>query len=499
MNLNITDAIFSRAELAPHAVAVIDAERTIDYRTLCQCVCLAAHGFAKAGWKPGDIVGISLRGSPSLHLISSLALARMGITQASVPSGDPLPLRLLRIGRLGLTGLVVDHDWVPDGTCANAVTADAGWLTPASDSAPAEDIRAPGDASHWIINETSGTTATPKLIGVSHAAENEHRRIVAPIFAHLPGERFLNLTGMRFLTALKRAICCLSDGGTLTLAPPGLSTDQLLNWIERYHVTYLSCVPVHLYQLLRDINTDAPRLPSLRILRSSSSTLPVSAVRDIRRRICPNLYINYGVSEAGPIVAATPAMLEAHPDTVGMPLDGVEFEIVDDNDKPMADGTPGHVRVRGPGIESSYLHAADPDSAKVFRNGWCYPGDFAVRDSAGLVFHKGRSDEIMNFDGIMVGPGEIESVMRQYPKITDVAAFALPSPEHQDIPAAAYVASQPLQVDDLSRFCVDRLGLRAPRVFFGVDQIPKNAMGKIMRRQLTELAVKKLQERARTR
>jgi hypothetical protein len=98
MSLNITDAIFSRGERTPHAIAVIDAEGTVDYRTLCRGVLLAARRFREAGWKPDDRVGISLQASRTLHLISALALARMGITQVSLPATDPAPLRLARIG-----------------------------------------------------------------------------------------------------------------------------------------------------------------------------------------------------------------------------------------------------------------------------------------------------------------------------------------------------------------------------------------------------------------
>jgi acyl-coenzyme A synthetase/AMP-(fatty) acid ligase len=102
----------------------------------------------------------------------------------------------------------------------------------------------------------------------------------------------------------------------------------------------------------------------------------------------------------------------------------------------------------------------------------------------------------MNFNGIMIGPGEIEAVLRRHPAVQDVAAFALPSPEHQDVPAAAIVSSQPLPIDELTHFCDERLGIRAPRLFFRVDEIPKNPIGKVLRRKLTELALSGLQKNA---
>ena len=368
MTINITDAIFAQAERNPDATAVIDADLSVSYRAFCHAVQLAARQFRDAGWKAGDIIGISMRHEPALHLATALALARMGVVQVSMPVSDPAPLRAARIQRLGVCGLVVNHRRDASGFNLATAMPDPAWLT-TTRAAVVDNIRAPGGDAVWIINETSGTTATPKLIGISHAAADAHRRRHASLFAHLPGERFLNLTGLRFLTALKRAVNCLSDGGTLALPPVNLTTDQLLNWIDRHYVTYISCVPLHLHQLLRDIRTDKPRLPSVRILRVGGAALPVSTVQEIRRRISRNLYVNYGSSETGSIATATPAMLEANPDTVGLPLDGVTLEIVDDEGRAVPDGELGHVRVRGPEIELGYLHTAEPGQTQAFRDG----------------------------------------------------------------------------------------------------------------------------------
>lgn len=498
MTINITDAIFGRAALFPDTLAIIDERRSLDYRALCLAVRRAANQFAQAGWKAGDIIGISMSRDPTQYLVCALALARMGAVQVSVSPADSIDLRTERARRLRVSAMVTDRRRVAVKLKLPTLSPDPDWFGAEPIHTCPVDIRADGSEAPWIINETSGTTATPKAIGISHAAANAHRKRHASLFGHLPSERFLNLTGMQFLTALKRAINCLSDGGTLTLPPANLATDQLLDWIDRYCVTYISCVPLHLHQLLREIHTDTPRLPFVRILRVGSATLPVSAVQDIRRRISRNLYINYGSTETGSIATATPTMLETNPDTVGLPLDGVTLQIVDDDGRAVTDGRLGHVRVRGPEIESGYLHVAESGQSMAFRDGWFYPGDVALVNKDGLVFLKGRSDEVMNFDGILIGPAEIESVLRQHPSVKEVAAFALPSRDHQDIPAAAIVSDQPLPVAELTHFCTLRLGVRAPRVLLRFDEIPKNAIGKIVRRRVSELALQMLKKHSRS-
>ncbi|MEQ1772646.1 MAG: class I adenylate-forming enzyme family protein [Burkholderiales bacterium] len=493
MSINITDAIFAQAERDPDAIAVIDAKMSVNYRALCHGVRLAAQQFQNAGWKAGNIAGISLSGNPALHLVCVLALARMGITQVSMPPRDLAPLRKARMERLGITRLIVNNRRSAAGINVTTVIPDPGWLT-APHSTAVEDIRASGGDALWIINETSGTTATPKAIGISHAAEDIHHKRLRTALEYLPGERFLSLVSLNFLSALKRTIYCLSEGGTVTLPPANFSTDQLLQWIELHHVTFMTCVPLHLHQILHDLQGDSQCLPFMRILRCSSATLPVSAVIDVCKRISPNVYIDYGCTEIGTATIATPAMLEANPGTIGRPLAGIEFEVVDDDGKLVSTGAHGHVRVRGPGVGNCYLHAPEPGQSAAFRDGWFYPGDVVVVDDDGFVFLKGRSDEVMNFDGIMVGPAEIESVLRQHPAVQEVAAFALPSRDHQDIPAAAIVSALPLQVDNLQRFCTALLGVRSPRIFLQFDEIPKNPMGKILRRRVTELAIQKLKK-----
>jgi len=493
---NISDGVFAQATARPHAVAIIDGEDSISYRSLCHGVCRAAKRFQEAGWRPGDIIGISLRGSSALHLLVSLALARSGLTQVAVPPSDPAPLIRSRLRKIGVRGLVSDHALAAASRVA-ILAPEPGWLVEMPSVSPPADLRISGGDRSWIVAETSGTTAEPKLIWVSHAVEELRRQRQAPLFRHLPGERFLNLTAMGFLSGIISAIRCLADGGTCAIPPAGLNSDQLLGWIDLHYVSYLNCVPLHLHQLLRDIHTDCPRLPSLRILRCGTSLLPVSTLAEVRRRISANIYINYGTNEAGWVTAATPDMLASHPDTVGKPLAGIDLEIADDEDQPLPPGVTGHIRIRGPGIQSSTLRTGTQDQVSTYRNGWFYPGDIGVISESGLLFLKGRDDDVMCFDGIMIGPGEIESVLLQHPAIAQAAAFPLPSHEHQDVPAAAVVSPQPLQLAELARFCQERLGIRAPRLYFQFDEIPKNAMGKVLRNRLTEMALAKIEEGSR--
>lgn len=485
-DFNVTDPVFEWAGRAPCAVAIIEGDRAVHYGGLCAAVRRAMAAFRAAGWRPGEVIAVSLQREVALQLVVSLALARAGLTQVWLPSGDPLEYRAARAHALGVAAVIADSEQGRLPPLAH-LAPDANWLS-ASGEAPA-DLRVGGAGRAMIMIQSSGTTGSPKDIVVSQEDEMLFAERFKPLFACLPGERFMNLTGLRFWGGLSRALRCLSAGGAFVVPPANWTAKELLRCIDLHHVTFLACIPLHIGLLLEGSGGDAARLPGLRILHCSSAALPVSVLREARRRISPNLYIVYGANEAGQLSAAPPALLERYPDCVGLPLEGIELQIVDDNDLPVAAGAPGHVRIRGAGIASGRMLGAPAGGTPGYKGDWYYPGDVGARNAEGVVFLKGRSDDVMNFDGILVGPAEIESVLGRHPAVAEAAAFPLPSPLHQEVPAVAVVLRHAVPVEELARYCRQHLGIRAPRAFFLIDAIPRNPIGKILRRRLSELAV----------
>ena len=428
-----------------------------------------------------------------LHLVTSLALARSGITQVSLPVGAVTQALPAAVRNPGLAGIVRD-----EGGCAlpdiAVVGADPAWLQSTDEAVVPDDLRMPGGNRLWILGETSGTTAEPKQLGISHAMELQPNGRRVSDYSHRLGERFLSFTGVRFLSGVRRAMLCLGEGGTLALIPAGIGFRDLLPWIDRHGIAYVNCVPVHLHHLLNQVGVTGPRFPAWRVLRCGAAAISAGMVNDVRTRLSPNLYIQYSTTETGPLTTATPDMLDRAPDTVGRPVEGVELMIVDDDGHVLPPGQVGNVGVRLAEGRQSIPFAAEDNSGLSLVDGWHTLGDRGVLDAAGLLFLRGRADDVMNFDGMLISPYEIEAALCRHPAVREVAAFAIPSPEHQNVPAVAIVSPQPLSTAELVRYCAEHLGARAPQLFFQFGGIPRNPRGKVLRRELVRIALQHLKQ-----
>ena len=280
---NITDPIFARAAATPHAIALIEGGTAFSYAAICAAAGRAAQAMLQAGRREGDVIGIAAQGSAVLQLAASLALARMGMTQAWLAPDDSAPLRAATVSRLGITAVLADLD--------------PAWLEGIEAAVP----RGEGGSRAWILTQSSGTTATPKTIFVSHSDEAARRARFAPLTGYRPGERYLGLPPLRFYVGLAHALRCLAEGGTLVVPRAGATPQEAIGAIELHDVTYLMCNAVQLENLLHELPAAGPRLPGLRVLRVITSALSPELLSRARQALTPNVFVSYGTNEAGEI------------------------------------------------------------------------------------------------------------------------------------------------------------------------------------------------------
>jgi acyl-CoA synthetase (AMP-forming)/AMP-acid ligase II len=154
------------------------------------------------------------------------------------------------------------------------------------------------------------------------------------------------------------------------------------------------------------------------------------------------------------------------------------------------------VRVRGEGVIKAYLDNPEA-TARHMRGGWFHPGDLASFTARGALVLQGRTDDMMIFDGLNIYPAEIERALLQHPAVAEAAAFPVRSKVHQDRPAAAVVLRHPAPERDIKAWCRERIGSAAPHLVLILAGLPRNAGGKVVKRELQRLAAAALARRKR--
>jgi len=480
--MNLADVISRHARETPLATAVFAGDSQIDYQTFDRAIWRAAAALQSRGISPGDVVGIAMRSSPA-YLVVAYALARMGAVQISLPLSEPEPVRARYKQRFGVQATIGDADVDPEWLVSAAMPVD-------------ESLRAPGGDAGWRIAMTSGTTAEPKAVLQSHAAHCAWREVYARAIPGRRSDRLLCVIELEFYAAIRQCMELHWAGAAVVFpSQPIQSSDDFIAALKRYPVNYLHLLPTHLHRLMPALRAGDSRIPEIRVLRTGAMIASHKLRRDVRERLTPNMVITYGTNDVGSLLTyADRRLMEQHPGSVGIASPGVQLEVVDDDDVALPAGEPGHIRVKAPGMPAGYI--GNPQAtAKTFRDGWYYTGDLGMLSDAGALYFKGRADDLMNFDGIKLYPADIEAALLEHPAVAEATSFPLRVVAHQDVPVAAVVLREPVADGVLVAWCRDRLGIRAPRLVAVLKTLPRNSIGKVLKREVAQTVLQNLRRR----
>jgi len=231
----------------------------------------------------------------------------------------------------------------------------------------------------------------------------------------------------------------------------------------------------------------AQALRPARLLVSGSAALPVPVFDRLADLAGHRPIERYGASESL-ITISTRADGERRPGWVGLPLAGVQTRLLDDNGDPVPqDGeTVGKLQVRGPTLFDGYLNRPEATAEAFDADGWYRTGDVAVVDSEGMYRIVGReSVDLIKSGGYRVGAGEIETSLLGHPGVQEAAVVGLPDEDLGQRIVAYVVGSADLNTDELISYVAQELSVhKRPREVRIVDALPRNAMGKVLKKQL---------------
>jgi long-chain acyl-CoA synthetase len=232
-----------------------------------------------------------------------------------------------------------------------------------------------------------------------------------------------------------------------------------------------------------DIPGDA--LATVRLALSGASRLPVAAAEQFERRFGVAIREGYGLTEASPVVTTSTGM-QVRLGSVGRVLAGQQVRLVGADGDDVAAGDAGEIWVRGPNVFQGYWN--DPEAtARVLRDGWLLTGDIATTDDDGYLYLVDRAKDLIIVSGFNVFPAEVEEVLGEHPAVAEVAVIGVPHPQSGEA-VKAYVVRQPgvdVDEDALISYAQDFLArYKCPSKVIFVDHLPRNASGKVLRRDL---------------
>ena len=451
--------------------ALVSARATLTFGALVHEVDRLARTLRASGIDGSRIVGVTVRGEID-HLLATLALLALGCPMVALASREPAATRARLALRVGVALVLGER---PDDAIDGLPFADLHAVRANPRAGSAEPRHDPSRPLLYLTG--SGTTGEPKIIAFSEEDLSRH----ADTHVDFSRERMLRPAHVEYNNSKRMRLYTLWQGGTCILADG--DTDALTLLCARHSATWLELSPMHGASLLAATRVHGP-LPAYTRVRIGGARVPIAMRRAILAEATPRLYVSYGTTETSFVAIANPAMHDER-EPVGPPAAGIEVEVLRADRTRASPGESGTIRLRSPGMAQAYV-GDDVATARHFRDGWFEPGDLATLDVDGLLVIHGRADDMMIMNGINIYPVEIERILERHPAVETAAAFPLPSDVHGQIPVAAVELRAGMRCGggELVAFARDALGVRAPRRVEVLAALPRNAQGKILKREL---------------
>lgn len=479
--MNILEPILFHAGRQPGAPALCaPGTDIVSYARLRTQMNNVAHRAKAAGLEAGAVVALSID-QPLLHAALILGLSQVGIVPVSVAMQKP-PAGLKIDAVISNT----DYPFAPE---AKRLPLDFSWILGAS--APVDLSPAGGGASEraCCIVLTAGSTGEPKAVALSHRmvmARNARFEYAfgdrIPLFSRV----YLHM-GLAAALGYQFLIYMLSRGGAIFFR--GDSIETTLQSFGLFQIEAILGTPATLGRFAANCDRFSSIGVRVDTILSGGSLLPRSLVERLRPGLCSHLVTGYGATETAVTATAAAHAIAATPGAVGYVLPGARIAIVDDSDRPVPPGTEGHVRIASEFAVDRYID--DPaESAKVFRDGWFYPGDLGSLTPENLLIISGRRNSVLNAGGDKMPAEKIEAALTAFKGVREAAVCMATNQAGVAEIWAAIVCNGEIDTERLRAHCRPHMPPPfVPARIVTLAALPTNAVGKIDRARLKEMLI----------
>ncbi|WP_022881054.1 long-chain-fatty-acid--CoA ligase [Gryllotalpicola ginsengisoli] len=535
---SLPDLIADTVAEWPRNVALDFFGRETTYRQLGEQIDRAAEGLRRLGVKKGDRVALVLPNCPE-HIAAFYAVLRLGavvvehnplytarelrhqfedhgarfaivwqkVAQKVLDLPADLEVRAVvsiditqgmpRSQRLALKLPVAKAREAKDKLWAKKPKAAIAWPELLKHRRISKKVPGPGASDLAVIQYTSGTTGTPKGAMLTHAnliSNTLQCRAWIPdvkkgesvVYAMLPVFHAYGLTlGLTF---------AMTMGARLVLFP-AFDPDLVLKAHKRHPATFLPAVPPIIARLLARAAEKKVSLAGIRLGISGGMSLDPAMVAKWEQATGGMLIEGYGLSETSPILCINPLTDERRGGSIGIPVSSTMAKIVDrdDPEQELPFGQEGELVVSGPQVFAGYWKRPD-ETAAALRDGWFRTGDLAVMDESGFVRIVDRKKELIITGGFNVSPSEVEEAVIALEGVTDAAVVGLPDEHSGERVVAAVVMAPGAPFDPAALRAALRDSLtpyKVPREIVQLDELPRNLIGKVLRKKVRELLLQR--------
>jgi len=513
--VNTTDFLSIATAICPDKAAIVFEDKRYTFSQLSERVNRLANGLLKLGVSKGDRVSF-LQVNCNQCVETYFAVAKTGAIYMPLNFRAKEKELTYMLNTAEAATLIVGERYIPMinsirlelKTLKNFISIeekhdDMLYYEDIISSSPADEVVVDIDEDDTtMLMYTAGTTGFPKGVMLSHNSFSAY--VLENVTPADPTSDESNiLTVPLYHVAGIQAMMAAIYGGRTLVMERQFEPEEWMTLVEKEKANRAMMVPTMLKQLLDHPDFKKHDLSSLRVITYGAAPMPLPVIRKALEEFPGVSFINaFGQTEtASTITALGP---EDHVLTgteeerekklkrlasIGKPMSDVEMKVIDEEGKKLGLNEVGEILARGPRVMSGYWKDEEKTKKTIDKDGWVHTGDIGYVDEDGYYFLSGRSSDMIIRAGENISPEELENVIRDHPKVEDVAVIGVPDETWGEEPRAVIIpkkGEKPTE-EEIMEYCRQNLAsFKRPRSVVFVDELPRNPMGKLIKKDIRE-------------
>ena len=499
--MNVSDILRRHVTENPHKTAIIFGDRRISYSELDTLINRAAGGLTSLGLGREDVLSLFLPSLPEL-IIAYMGTVRAGVTLNLVNAMLQKTEVAYILNDCNSKAVLVDSKRLPIIESVrpevNSLTdiilleEDQGKGYPGFMRMLSEgggEFDPPGtkgsDICHLMY--TSGTTGWPKGVMATHLNIWHNATEFGKVHFR-PEDTIMVATPIFHCWGLVNGTLGMLSRGGSVITVERFYPDKAIDEIERLKPTVFQGVPPMYNLLLKQPDLDRRDISSVAFCLSAATKMPENLIRQVEDRLKWRYAEAWGLTEVS-CVGATSSYTETRIGSCGKGMDDAVMKVIDEEGNELPPGQQGELCVKGTCVTNGYLNKQDATKESFDTEGWFHSGDIAHMDEDGYAYIVDRKKDMINVGGEKVYPSEVEDMMLDHPKIKDLVIVGIPDDLKGEAPKAFIQLKEGERstLEEIREFCRSKMApYKVPMAVEFVDEIPRLASGKALRRQLRD-------------